>query len=297
MTGRRPYAALVVALVGVSFASIFIRWSASPPVVIAVYRMGFATLLLLPFAVWDLRRGRWTLDRRDLAVLGAIGVVLAVHFVTWITSLRFTSVASSVILVNAHPLLVALLAHLLLRERVPRAAAGAILLGFAGVVLIAVNSAQEGRGLTGDLLALSGGGAAAVYLLAGRRVRQRVELLPYVFLVYGFTTLSLLAMTVGSGTSLVPPADAAREMALYLALALVSTILGHTLYNWALRYLPAPVVSTSLLGEPVGAALLALVLLAEVPTRLEVLGGLLALLGIYLTARGLGVADAMRPSG
>lgn len=297
MSDRGAYVALAVAIAGVSFASIFIRWSVSHPLVKATYRMGFAALLLLPLVLVDGGRALRSVDRRDLLLLGGVGLVLALHFATWIASLDFTSVASSVILVNSHPLLVALLAALVLREPVSRRVGGAVALGFAGIVVLGLGGRGGGQDLLGNGLAFAGGVMAALYLLAGRRLRQRIALIPYVFLVYGFSALFLLVMTVGSGTDLRPTGDASRELLLFLALAAVSTLLGHTLYNWALRYVQAPLVSTSLLGEPVGATLLALILLGEAPSSLEIAGGLLALAGIYLTARALHWREASRPSG
>ncbi len=126
----------------------------------------------------------------------------------------------------------------------------------------------------------------AVYLLAGRRLRQRIPLVPYVFVVYAVSTVVLVALSLAFGAGLSPVGDVRRELLLFVGLALISTILGHTLYNWALRHVPAPVVSTSLLGEPIGASVLALAFLAEVPTTAVILGGAVALAGIYLAAVG-----------
>lgn len=297
MEGRRAYGALLVAIVGVSFASIFIRWSESPPLVKATYRMAFASLLLLPFVVYEVRRGRWSVRWRDLLPLAAVGGILAIHFAAWITSLDFTTVASSVILVNIHPIVIALLALLVLRERLPPISALAIVIGFFGILLIASADPAGAGSLFGNLLALVGGVAAALYILAGRRIRQRMSLIPYVFLVYSFSALFLLVWTLGVGTSLVPVGNAGQELLLFLALAVVSTLLGHTLYNWSLKYLDASVVSVSLLGEPVGAILLALLFLGEVPSSVVVFGGALVLAAIYLAARGVAVPGTGRPSG
>ncbi len=288
MSERRAYLAILVAVVGVSFASIFIRWSESTALVKATYRMGLASLFLLPLALGPAWKEMRTLTLREVLIMLAVGVALAVHFATWISSLDFTSVASSVILVNSHPLIVAILSHYLVREYVSKGASLGVVLGFAGVLVIAYADAGEPSRLLGDILAFIGGLMTAVYLMSGRRVRQRVPLVPYVFLVYSSSAVVLLAVTVVTEGSLMPRGDLGRELLLFLGMALVSTILGHTLYNWTLRYLRAPVVSTSLLGEPVGATLLAIVLLQETPSIIVVAGGALALLGIYLTARSIG---------
>lgn len=288
MRGARAYVAIIVAVIGVSFASIFIRWSESHALVKATYRMGLASLFLLPIALGRFWGEIKNLDRRQILTMIAVGTALAVHFATWISSLDYTSVASSVILVNSHPLLVALLSHYLMKEMVPRMATLGILLGFTGVFIIAMGDVTEASSLVGDLLALVGGLMTAIYLLAGRRIRQTVSLVPYVFLVYSSSSLVLLAATVAIHGSILPGGnDMGRELLLFLGLAVVSTLLGHTLYNWSLRYIKTPVVSTSLLGEPVLASMLALVLLAEMPSPWDMAGGAVALLGIYLTARGM----------
>lgn len=297
MVQRRAYAAIVVAVFSVSFASIFIRWSESPALVKATYRMVFASLFLLPLFLGKPRGEISSLGARDVVLMVLIGVVLAVHFATWISSLDHTTVASSVILVNSHPLIVAIISHVVLRERVSRMTAAGVALGFAGVVVIAAGDLQEDTSLLGDLLALVGGAMAAIYILGGRRLRQRVSLIPYVFLVYTAAALVLSAVTLVTATGLHPRGDLGREILLFLGMAGVSTILGHTLYNWSLKYVRAPVVSTSLLGEPVGATLLALLLLAEAPSSTDLVGGLLALAGIYLTARGMEMTATTEPSG
>src|SRR3989454_980437 len=203
-----PYAAIALAVVSVSFASIFITWSTSPPITIALYRLAIATLIIgatIFVRSGVLRRENTLLriPRRDATIMALIGGILATHFALWISSLKVEgeSIASSVVLVTSHPLMVGLLSHYVLRERLNRWMA-------VGIVL------------------------------------------------------------------------------LFAALAVVPQIGGHTLYNWSLRWVTAPVVSLSLVGEPVGSSLLAWVLLTQVPTVGVAVGAGLALLGIYLTAFG-----------
>ena len=295
-----PLAAIAVAIVGVSFASVFIRWSmalGAAALVIALYRMGFATLLLAPFLAIAKGAQLRTLTARDFGLLAVVGLALAAHFATWILSLELVDVATSVVLVTSHPLLVAAVSHVVFRERVTRPVAVGIALGFGGVVLIAY--AQGGQGTTtllGSALAFLGAIFAGIYLLAGRRLRQRMDLAPYATTVYGFSFLFLLAFAVLTATPVVVRDNAAPLMGIFLAMALVSQIGGHTMYNYALKHVSATLVSTSLLGEPVGASILAFLLLGEVPgcraggvcaaTGLVVLGSAFALAGIYLTARG-----------
>ena len=285
-----------MAVVCVSFASVFIRWSDSPALTIALYRMGFATLMLSPFLATARGRQIRSLTPKDYGILAMVGLALAAHFGTWILSLKLVDVATSVVLVTSHPLLVAVVSHFVFRERVNRWVAIGVALGFGGVVLIAL--AQAGRGsdpLLGSVLALLGAVGAGAYILAGRRLRQRVDLVPYAVNVYAFATLFLVVFSFASATPIVVSGDIGREMAIFLTMALVSQIGGHTVYNYALKGVSATLVSTSLLGEPIGASLLAFLLLGEVPgcsgggtcpaTGLVVLGSALALVGIYVTAR------------
>ncbi len=283
---RGPYAAIAAAIVAVSLSSILIRWSQSDAITIAFYRLAFATLLVLPFAVADRATPLLRLTRRDLLLMAGIGIVLAAHFALWITSLKTAgvTVASSVVLVTSHPVMVALVSHFLLKERVSARTAAGIALGFSGVVAIAfADLGVSTTTLAGDLAALGGGVMAGIYFLAGRRLRQRVSLPVYAFVVYGTSAIALLALAAGTG-SLAPSGDLPRELLLFGVMAIVPQIGGHTLYNWALRFVPAPLVSLSLVGEPIGSSLLAWTLLAEVPSNLVAVGALLALAGIFITA-------------
>ena len=295
---RGPYAAIAAAIVAVSTASILIRWSESDAITIAFYRLGFATLIVLPFAVTDRTTPLRRLSRRDVLLMAGIGVVLAAHFALWITSLKTAgvTVASSVVLVTSHPVMVALVSHFLLKERVSRMTAVGIALGFSGVVGIAV--ADLGVSTTtvaGDLAALGGGVMAGIYFLAGRRLRQRVSLPVYAFVVYGSAAVALFALAAATG-KLAPAGDLRRELLLFGAMAIVPQIGGHTLYNWALRYVPAPLVSVSLVGEPIGSSILAWLLLTELPSALVAIGALLALSGIFLTAYSTATTPSRTPA-
>ena len=288
-----PYAAITLAVVSVSFSAIFISWSTSPFITIALYRLALASLILAPFALLDRRRPLRGISRRDALIMIGVGAILATHFTLWIGSLKIegvsVNVASSVILVTSHPLLVGVLSHYVLRERLNAWMALGIALGFSGVVVIAVadSTARSGSGI-GDLLAFTGGIAAGFYFLAGRRLRQRVPLLAYAFVVYVSATGVLFLYALGLRESLLPVGDWRTELALFLAMAVIPQIGGHTLYNWSLRWVTAPVVSLSLVGEPIGSSLLAWALLNQAPGAAVALGGALALGGIYLTVLGQG---------
>ncbi len=290
-----PYVGIALAIVSVSWASIFITWSTSPPITIALYRLGFATLilavvLLVRFAYSGTRPLRG-LPRRDLAIMAGIGAILATHFTLWISSLKVPqeSIAASVVLVTSHPLLVGILSHFVLKERINRWTAIGILVGFSGVVVIALSDYGPGGSLLyADALAFAGGIMAGFYFLAGRRLRQRVALLDYAFVVYGCSTAVLFLYALLLGQSLTPVGNPDTELVLFLSLAVIPQIGGHTLYNWSLKWVPAPVVSLSLVGEPVGSSLLAWAILDQVPALGVGVGAALALFGIYLTVYGQG---------
>ncbi|MCD6263346.1 DMT family transporter [Candidatus Bathyarchaeota archaeon] len=278
-----PYLGILVGVFSVSTASILIRLSSAPSLAIASYRLLFATLILLPPFLLRRSLRELRLPPRDLLRLVGVGVVLAAHFASWITSLSFTSVASSVILVNAAPIFVALISHLCLGERVTGRGWLGTIIAFIGSAIISLGDLGLGENnLLGDLLALVGAVMLALYLLAGRRIRQELGLLAYVTPVYAVSALTLLLSSLSAGVPLAPYPP--RELLLFLALAVVPMIFGHTVYNWALRYVEAPIIAVSLLGEPLGAILLAALILGEIPHPIVALGGCLTLLGIYLTA-------------
>jgi len=281
-----PYLAIALAVVSVSFSSIFIRWSESDAITIALYRLTFASLIILPFAAMERTTPLRTISRRDLAFMAGVGIVLASHFAFWITSLKTegVTVASSVILVTSHPVLVAIVSHFALGERVSTPTAVGIGLGMTGVAAIAFAGASVSpTTLAGTLLALLGGVMAGIYFLAGRQLRQRVSLPVYAFVVYATAALTLFALAAATG-ALLPEGDLSTEFPLFLAMAVIPQIGGHTLYNWSLRFVPAAIVSLSLVGEPIGSSLLAWLLLAETPSSLVAFGGIFALTGIFLTA-------------
>jgi len=289
-------AALAVAVVAVSTSAILVRWSTAPSVVKAFYRVVFTTALLLPWALGNYRGEFRQIRGRDLLVATLTGVALALHFVSWFESLRHTSVAASVTLVQSQPLFVAVGAWALLDERLTKrmlvgigvALVGAAAMSLGDPLLAALGLINDGGGLSGtstygNLLALVGAVMAAAYVLAGRSLRQRISLVPYVVVVYLACSAALLAIAVGQGAPLVDYPR--REWLLFLGMAIGPGIFGHTVINWALAHLESGIVSVSLLGEPVGSTLLAVLLLpGEIPTPTTVVGGTVVLFGIYLTA-------------
>jgi drug/metabolite transporter (DMT)-like permease len=280
-----PRLALAISIVAVSTASILIRMSAAEPLAIAAYRLTFSTLILAPYFFWSggPRKLR-ELKRGELLTLMGVGVVLALHFASWITSLGYTSVASSVVFVHIDPIFVAAVSHFLLGEKVNRGTLAGIAVAFMGAAIIALGDAGTGQGsLYGDALAIVGAIMLGLYILSGRRLRQTLDLVTYVTPVYTVSSVALILGGLLSRTFMGP--FPTSEYILFLAIAVVPMIFGHTVYNWTLRYLEASLVSISLLGEPVGATILAFLVLGEAPSTLTLVGGAITLLGIYTCMR------------
>lgn len=285
---------LCLALIGISFAGPLVRLSHAHPLAIAIWRLGFSLVII---AIALVATGSWRqwrrLDRRGLLIAVGAGTMLAFHFWTWNASIGLTTVAASVVLVNMQPALVALLSAGWLREPPSRRQWLGIGIAMAGAFVVALPDmaseahATSGRALLGDVLALIGAATAACYFIAGRKLRSTLDIWAYVAVVYGtcFVVLLALAAAVHAPVLGQPP----RELAIFVALAIGPMLFGHTGLNWALKYLPAYVVNLTLLGEPVGATVLAAILpgIREVPGVATLFGGALILAGIYVTARAL----------
>lgn len=277
-----PYAVLAAALVGVSFGSIFVRLAAAPALAIALWRMTLASAVVLPAA---LASGgiRPATSGRAMALAAAAGGLLALHFGSWMTSLLFTSVANSVLLVNTAPIFVALLSWISGRDRPTSRTWAAVVLATAGAAVITSGGLSDATSLIGNLLAVGGALAMAGYLLLAREAQRVLAYLPYVAVAYGTAAVVLWAAVLISGTQWhsFPP----QTWAVLAAMAVVSQLVGHGGYNWSLRHLQAAFVSIALTGEPVLASLLAWWLLDEPIGARTALGGVLVLSGIVVAAR------------
>ncbi|MFZ6028116.1 MAG: DMT family transporter [Chloroflexota bacterium] len=286
-----PWLVLAGGILAVSTASIFIRHAqaSAPSIVIAAWRLTLATIILTPIALTRRQGELRRLTRRDLLLALLSGLFLALHFAAWITSLEYTSIASSVVLVTTTPLWVSLASPILLRERVSRwtwVGMGVALLGGTVVGLSDAGSAGATGGknlLFGDLLALFGAWMAACYVIIGRRLRAGVSLVGYTFLVYGMAAFGLLALLLVAGQPLFGYAP--QTYLWFLLLALIPQLLGHSAFNWALRYLSAAFTATALLGEPVGSIVLAYFFLSEAPGAIQLGGAALILAGIAVAGK------------
>ncbi len=274
-------------IVAVSLASILIKFALAeqiPPLVIAASRLGIASLIMTPLAWARARDEIRSLTLGEALLALASGVFLALHFAFWISSFDYTSVMSSVVLVATNPLFVALASVILLRESLARSTWIGILVAVAGGFLVgAADLGANGASVAGDLLALAGSIAVSGYVLIGRRLRSKLSLLGYVGVVYSTAALILLTLAIASGASLAGYSP--TGYLLLILIALVPQVVGHTAFNYALRYISAALVAVILLSEPVGATLLAVPLLKEIPSPLKLLGGALVLAGILIATR------------
>ncbi|MGD9252169.1 MAG: DMT family transporter [Desulfobacterales bacterium] len=286
-SGRPPVSPLLVLSIGVaaiSTGAIFVRLADAPALATAAYRVGLASVLLLPAAGAYSRAEIKGLHPKDIGLAITAGFFLALHFATWIASLDYTSVANSVVLVNTNPIWVGLLGPLLTGDRVRRSTLGCIGLSVLGAAVIGWGDFSTGRqALIGDALALAGSLSAALYLLIGRNLRARVSLLAYIFLCYGSAAIVLWAAVLSLGVA--HTGFSAVTWAAFGGMAVLSQLVGHTSYNWALKWIRTSTVAVSLLGEPIGASLLAWLLFGETLTIAKLVGGGLILSAIYLVAR------------
>lgn len=281
---RSATAALVAATVAVSFSAIFIRLADGTPATVVWLRMALATLLLAPFAATGIARGPRP-SRPQLGLMLLAGILLGGHFLLWTASLGLTSVAASVLLVSLHPLLVAPAARRMLGERVPLHSAIGLALALAGTLVTCVGDLRISPGaVIGDGLALAGAVCLAGYLLIGRGVRGSLGVAPYSVAVYAVVAVTAVVTAAAQGGLHAP---SGRTLLACLALAAVCTIGGHTVYNWALKHVRALAVSTSFLGEPPLAAILAVAILGSVPPLPTVIGGVLILGGLAISLRAL----------
>lgn len=296
----QPLVATAFGILFVSTASIFIRFAQAEAssIVIAAGRLFIASLVLIPVALIHSRKQIQDLSKGEWLKAGLSGIFLALHFATWITSLEFTSVASSVVLVTTTPLWVALLSPLILGESIRKLVIIGLILSVAGGMVVALGNACDltqgslvcqkeifdSSSMVGNFLALFGAWMAAGYMLMGRQLRKKLNTLAYSAIVYGTAALLLLGVVIIQAE---PVFNYSGEIYLWLlALGIFPQLLGHSLFNWSLKYISAAYVSLTLLGEPIGTIFLALIFLKESPTILEGVGAVLILIGILIGSLG-----------
>jgi drug/metabolite transporter (DMT)-like permease len=295
-----PLLAIAFGILAVSTASIFIRYAQedAPSLVIAAFRLTIATIVLSPLALTRYRLEIKALTSREIVLALLSGLFLALHFATWISSLEFTTVASSVVLVSTTPLWVALLSPFTIREPLTRVVIIGLVLALIGGTIVGLSDTcvwqnnglncptlgdfLKGQAFLGDLLAMAGAVMGAGYILIGRRLRGNISLITYIFVVYGMAAVVLIVFMLSAGHE--SWGYQPQTYLWFVLLALVPQLLGHSTFNWALGYLSAAYVSITLLGEPIASTILAYFLLQESPSVMKIIGAILILAGIYIAS-------------
>ena len=284
------YLVLGIGILAISSGSILIRMAqdqGAPSLTIAFWRTMLSALIILPFTIISKRDEVRALPGPSWLLAMLSGLLLGIHFATWISSLALTSIISSTVLVATVPIWVALASPIVLKEPISRGVKQGIALAVVGTIVISLSALTESsRGsnpLLGNALALTGGITAAGYLLIGRLLRPHLSLLSYTTIVYGMAGLTLLLFNLASGTAIFGYAP--QVLALFVAIAVFPQLIGHSSLNWALSFLPAAYVAIVAVSEPVGATILAMIIFREFPGPLVVLGSGIILAGVFLASR------------
>lgn len=281
---------LFAGIISISFAAIFIRFCDDvPSIMIATYRLSVASLVLGSFYIF---KGNTfgNIRRRDLLLCIAGGIFLALHFITWISSLKYTSVASSVVLVTTNPIFVGIFSFLILKEKQNLELVVGIILCFVGSVLIAVGDSgltgltvADRNSFIGDVLALVGAVMASGYLIIGSKARETVDIMAYVTVVFSVSAAFLLATSLVLGISFTGYKSSSYMF--MILLAIVPQLIGHTSINWALKHLKTSMVAITILGEPIGATILAYIFFHETVKSIQLIGMVFVFTAIIVASR------------
>lgn len=276
-----PYIPIFIGVISVSLSAIFVKLASADAGVIAFYRMLFSVLIMLPWFLMKYRDEILTLSKRDWLFSSIAGIFLAFHFILWFESLNYTSVASSTVLVTMQPLFAFIGTYLFFKENITLKTILAGSIAIIGSVLISWGDFRvSGDALYGDILALIACALVTGYLLFGQDVRQRLSLVTYTMVVYSISTVVLFFYVLIKGESFRPYAT--MDWVWFILLAIIPNLLGHNLFNWAIKYVSTNVISIAILFEPVGAAILAIFIFNEYLTFSQIAGGTIVILGIML---------------
>lgn len=264
-----------------SLSSIIIRFSEAPALVISAYRMLFTSMMLLIPVYIKSKDELKNLNKNNFILCVISGVFLALHYAAWIQSIKMTTIANSTILVSCSPIFVAAVNYLLFKEKFNKKMLLGIIMSLAGTIIIAMGSSKETKsGMTvGNILAFSGAVFVAVYLIIGGIVRKNLSAFAYVFIVYSVSAIVLFIMCILTNTPIYP--YPLKEFILFFLLGFFSSILGHTVYNYLMKYYSSTLISVSTLAEPIFASILAIPLLNEFPSAYSIIGGIIIISGIY----------------
>lgn len=276
-----PYIPIAIGVIAVALSAIFVKMTTADSGVVAFYRMLFSVLLMSPVFLTRYLHEVKLLTKRDWIFSSIAGLFLALHFVFWFESLNYTSVASSTVLVTLQPIFAFVGTYFLFKEKISMQAFFSATLAITGSFIISWGDFQiGGTALFGDILALLGCAFITIYLLFGQDVRRRLSLMTYTFIVYSVSTIALFFYILMKGASFGPYSS--NEWMWFFLLALILNFLGHTLFNWALKYVSTNVISVAILFEPVGASILAYYIFKETLTTSQIAGGIVVIAGILL---------------
>jgi len=278
------YLTLLIATFAVSWAAILIKLSGAEALPTAFYRMAITALILLIPAWPKLRRSLGALTPKEIGLLALSGLALGFHFTAWVTSLFYTSISNSTLIVATQPVFVLVLERLFFKEKVSFRAITGMIIAVLGIAIISQGDFELGREfIYGDILALLGAIFASIYLLIGRRLRVRLDNLSYIFPVFFLAAFVLLIISLFSKENLTD--YPAKTWLIFFLLALIPTIIGHSLYNWLLKFVRAHLVAMTILGEPIGATVLAILFFNQIPGWWTIIGGMMILSGIFVVLR------------
>jgi len=278
------YLTLLVATFAVSWAAILIKLTGAEPLPTAFYRMAIASLFLLFPALPKLRWSLKTLTSHEKLLLLFSGLALGFHFASWVTSLFYTTISNSVLIVATQPVFVLVMEVIFFKQAIRARAVIGMIIAVLGIAVISQGDFSLGREyIIGDILALMGAIFAAIYLIIGRKLRTKLDNISYIFPVYAIAAIVLLIMSIYNGENLTDYSP--NTWLIFLLLALVPTVVGHSLYNWLLKYVPAHKVAMTILGEPIGATLLAIPFFGQIPGKWTIIGGLMILSGIFIVLK------------
>ena len=280
-TTIHPYIPIAIGVITVALSAILVKLANADAGVIAFYRMLFSVLIMAPVFFWKYTPELKRLKKRDWAFSGIAGIFLAFHFILWFESLNYTSVASSTVLVTLQPLFAFAGTYFFFKERLSVKTILSGLIAIGGSILISWGDFRiSGTALYGDMLALIACALVTAYLLFGQDVRKRLSLVTYTFVVYGVSTITLFFYIVFKGESFGP--YPANDWIRLVRFDLIPNLLGHTLFNWSIKYVSTNVISVAILFEPIGAAILAFYVFNEHLISTQVIGGLIVIAGIML---------------
>lgn len=276
-----PYIPIIIGVISVALSAIFVKLATADAGVIAFYRMLFTVILMLPLFLLKYRKEVFLLSKKDWIFSTFAGVFLAFHFILWFESLNYTSVASSTVLVTLQPIFAFAGTYFFFKERLSFKTILSAVIAIAGSVIISWSDFQlSGTAFFGDMLALAACALITAYLLFGQEVRKRLSLITYTFLLYSISTVTLFFYVLIKGESFGPYSTS--NWIWFFLLALIPNLLGHSLFNWAVKWVSTNVISIAILFEPVGASILAFYILHEKLSAAQITGGIVVIAGILL---------------